>query len=114
MTSEERIAELEAENARLREQVTAVLARVQELEARLAKDRHNSSKPPAGDGLTRKPKSRRKPSGKKLGGQLGHRGETLHLVATPDVVVEHRPEVCPQCQTPLDAASVVLHERRPV
>ena len=37
MTPEERIAELEAENAGLREQMTGLLAQVQELEARLAK-----------------------------------------------------------------------------
>ncbi len=75
----------------LREQVRALLARVQELEARAAKDSHNSGKPPSTDGLQRRTKSLRKPSGEKAGGQLGHRGETLHLVATPDAVVEHRP-----------------------
>ena len=42
-------------------------------------------------------------------------GETLHLVATPDAVVEHRPTVCARCQTPLgQAAAVVLRERRQV
>src|SRR5690242_16679964 len=114
MTLEERNAHLEAENARLREQVTALVARVQELEGRLAKDSRNSSKPPASDGLKRKPKSLRQKSGKKPGGQLGHRGETLHLVAQPDEVVEHRPRHCPQCQTPLADAEVVLRERRQV
>ena len=59
MTPEERNAELEAENAALREQVRALLERVQELEARLAKDSHNSSKPPSSDGLQRKTKSLR-------------------------------------------------------
>lgn len=112
--SDERIAQLEAENERLREQNLALLARVQELEARLAKDSHNSSKPPSSDGLKRKTKSLRQKSGKKPGGQLGHRGETLHLVATPDTVVEHRPAVCEQCQMPLDDAAVVLRERRQV
>ena len=86
MTLEERIAELEAENAALREQVTVLAERVQELEARLAKDSHNSSKPPSSDGLARKTKSLRRRSGKKPGGQIGHRGETLRLVATPDAV----------------------------
>src|SRR6516225_11061993 len=117
MTREEEIAELKAENAALREQVRALLERVQELEARLAnatKDSHNSSKPPSSDGLKRKTKSLRQKSGKKAGGQLGHRGETLHLVAAPDAVVEHRPSACPQCQTPLEDAEVVLRERRPV
>ena len=122
MTPEERIASLEAENTRQREQLavlqaqnTVLLARVQELEARLAKDSHNSSKPPSSDGLARKTRSLRRKSGKKAGGQLGHRGETLRLVAAPDTMVEHRPVICIGCQAPLDAAApVVLRERRQV
>ena len=114
MTAEERIAHLEAENAQQREQIAALLVRVQELEGRLAKDSHNSSKPPSSDGLRRKTKSLRTPSGKRAGGQLGHRGETLRLQATPDTVEEHRPAVCSHCQTPLADAPVVLRERRQV
>jgi hypothetical protein len=79
MRPDERIAQLEAEIERLREQNLALLVRVQDLEARLAKDRHNSSKPPSSDGRKRKTKTLRQKSGKKPGGQLGHRGETLHL-----------------------------------
>src|SRR5262252_838265 len=102
-----RIADLEAENAVLREQVKelpalraqveALVLQLADVKARLAKDSHNSSKPPSSDGLgrvKRTPKSLRKPSGKKAGGQLGHRGETLRLVAVPDAVVEHRPARC--------------------
>jgi hypothetical protein len=111
---EARIAELEAEHATLREQVELLAARVEELQARLAKDSHNSGKPPSSDGLKRKTKSLRQRSGKKPGGQLGHRGETLRLVATPDDVVEHRLPVCTRCQTALDGASVALRERRQV
>jgi transposase len=111
---EARIAELEAENAALRAQVELLAARVEELQARLAKDSHNSGKPPCSDGLKGKTKSLRKRSGKRPGGQLGHRGETLRLVATPDDVVEHRPPVCTRCQTALDGASVALRERRQV
>jgi len=120
MTNQERITELEAENAALREQLTVVLARMRLLEARLAKDSHNSSKPPASDGLKRplpQTRSLRRRSGRKPGGQLGHAGETLHLVATDqvDAVVEHRPTVCATCQTPLDAtAEVAACERRQV
>jgi len=53
MTLEEENAALKAENARLREgyeqareHLAVLAARVQELEARLAKDSHNSGKPP--------------------------------------------------------------------
>ena len=114
MTLEARNAELEAENAALRAQVTALLARVQELEARAAKDSHTSGKPPSSDGLQRRTKSLRRRSGKKPGGQLGHRGETLHLVATPDAVVEYGAAVCTACQAALDEAPVVARERRQV
>lgn len=114
MSAEERIAELETTIAQLREQIAVQGAYIRDLEARLAKDSHNSGKPPSSDGLKRKTKSLRQRSGKKPGGQLGHRGETLHLVATPDEVVEHRPSHCPQCQMPLGEAEVVLRERRQV
>jgi len=45
MTPEEEIAALRAENAGQREQIAALVERVQELEGRLAKDSHNSGKP---------------------------------------------------------------------
>jgi len=75
--------------------------------------------PPSSDGVgrvARKTKSLRKRSGNKAGRQLGHRGETLHLVARPDAVVEHRPLVCRACQAPLTGgdAPEVLRERRQV
>src|SRR5258708_6822549 len=124
MRNKDVIAILTAENARQREQSAELAAqnaelaaRVQELEARLAKDSPNSpnsSKPASSDGLGRKTRSRRGRSGKKPGGHLGHRGETLRLVATPDTVVAHRPTVCAACQAPLDQAPVVLGERPPV
>src|SRR5579864_9469258 len=94
MTPAEEIAILKAENAQQREQITTLLERVRDLEARLAKDSHNSGKPPSSDGLKRQlPRTRslRRKTGKQPGGQLGHPGETLHLVAEPDAVVEHRP-----------------------
>jgi hypothetical protein len=63
MSQDERLAAAEAENCRLRQQVEDALAqhavlleRVRELEGRLARDSHNSSKPPASDGVRRKTK----------------------------------------------------------
>ena len=122
MTSDERIAELEDLVRQQRQQLEVALAqnavlqaRIQELEARSSKDSHNSSKPPSSDGLARKTKSLRRRSGRKPGGQIGHRGETLRLVATPDTLVEHRPALCSRCYAPLGKeASVVLRERRQV
>jgi transposase len=115
MTPEARIAELEAVVAQQREQIATLLERLGELEARLAKDSHNSGKPPSSDRLGRKTRSLRKKSGKQPGGQLGHRGETLRLVAAPEKIVEQRPAVCVQCRAALPQdMSVVAHERRQV
>jgi transposase len=117
MSLEEQIAKLEALVQQQREQIEQLLARNAELEAQMAqakRDSHTSSKPPSSDGLKRKTRSLRKPSGKKAGGQLGHRGETLHLVAAPDEIVEHRPLVCAHCHTPLADEPVLLRERRQV
>ncbi len=118
MTDQERIAQLEAENAALRHELraaqatmTRLQARIGELEARLAKDSQNSSKPPASDGLGRRLRRVRTPSGKRAGGQVGHVGHTLTLVETPDVVVRHAPVVCPQCQSSLEAVAGTLVER---
>jgi transposase len=122
MTSDERIAELEIVLAEQHQQLERALeqnavlqARVEELEARLAKDSHSSSKPPSSDGLGRKTKSLRRRSGKKPGGQIGHPGQTLQLVVTPDAVVEHRPTICSGCQMTLsEEAPVVVRVRRQV
>lgn len=114
MTPDEENAILRAENAALREQVRTLLAEVQELRGHLAKDSHNSSKPPASDGLARKTKSLRKPSGKKPGGQPGHRGHQVRLVQTPDTVVVQRPQRCGTCQHALPDDAPGWVERRQV
>ena len=67
MTPEDENVLLKAENAALREQVSLLVAQVQDLQARLAKDSHNSSKPPSSDGFGRKTMSLRRRSGKKSG-----------------------------------------------
>lgn len=121
MNESERIAALEAENAALRRQLTQALetigrleARIAELEGRLAQDSHNSSKPPASDGLGRRPQRTRRPSGKPSGGQTGHAGHTLELVATPDGVVSHAPAACGQCQRSVAGVPGQVVERRQV
>src|SRR5579875_2277507 len=112
MTQEERIAQLEQENAQLRaqlaeayQQISRLAERVQRLEGQLAKDSHNSSKPPSSDGPRRRPRRQRKPSEKPTGGQPGHRGGTLMQVTSPDEVVRHRPLVCASCQQSLEGVA---------
>jgi transposase len=114
MTKDERIAQLEAELATLQSYVRELLAENAALKRRLAQDSHNSSKPPASDGLGRRRRPTRRPSGKKPGGQPGHPGHTLAVVATPDVVEPHHPAVCARCQRSLVGRSGVVVERRQV
>ncbi len=135
MTAEDRIAQLEmelareraktarveaelaakrAENASLRQQRESILVRLREVEEQLAKDSHNSSKPPSSDGPGRKRQSQRHRSERKTGGQPGHLGQTLMQRASPDEVVCHRPLVCGHCQQPLEGVTGTVKERRQI
>jgi transposase len=91
-------------------------ARIAELERRLGLNSGNSGKPPSSDGLKKPPRvsSLRQPSGKKTGGQMGHPGKTLCRAETPDVTIDHYPEVCAACGGPLTAAMAVGHVARQV
>lgn len=93
-------------------QVPALLARVAELEGKIAKNSGNSSKPPSTDGLKKPPRRNRKPSGKKSGGQPGHKGHTLEFSSSPDVVVEFGPEACPYCGGMLESEMHVMESRQ--
>ena len=124
MTQDEELQALREENRTLKalvgellsmkEQLALAQARIKELEDRLGKDSRTSSKPPSSDGLGRLPRSSRRPSGKRPGGQAGHAGQTLVQAEQPDEVVSHRPQVCRQCGEGLSAAPGSIVERRQV
>ena len=90
-------AERETEVRRLEELILALGERIKELENRLNKDSHNSSKPPSSDGLAKKTRSQRGKSGRPSGGQKGHPGRTLEFSEQPNVVVVHAPSCCQEC-----------------
>jgi transposase len=102
------IEQLRAENAALKGQLTELLARVAQLEAQLALNSHNSSKPPSSDAFVRPPKNRslRKASGKKPGAQSGHEGHNLSWNETPDQIVDHLPEECSECHSELSHLAI--------
>jgi len=103
------IATLRAENAALK-------ARIAELERRLGLNSSNSGKPPSSDGLNKpvRVNSLRERSGKKPGGQKGHKGETLRQVTDPNEVVDHYPSACSMCGASLDPETSVGHSARQV
>jgi transposase len=121
MSEEEEIKQLRHENEALREGLKQALlaidflqARVQELERQKAKDSHNSHLPPSSDRFVRLPKSLRKKSGKKPGGQPGHRGHHLQQVAVPDEILVSPVETCEQCQRDLREQPATYPEGRQV
>jgi len=88
---------------------------IQALRDQLAKDSHNSSKPPSSDGLKKpKTRSRRRQGQHPRGGQPGHAGDTLKQVAEPDHIERHPIAACPHCQTELAAIEPHDYEKRQV
>jgi len=126
-----RINRLEAELSSRARQVHQLNRTVKELnkqlkearqETRLAREAHlatvlknsqNSSQPPSTDPRKRT-KSLREKSGKKVGGQVGHPGQTLDFVAQPDRIVTHALEACGLCGSSLGESEVRANERRQV
>ncbi|HMC94791.1 MAG TPA: IS66 family transposase [Polyangia bacterium] len=109
-----RVAELEA---RLAER-DAVIA---ELRARLDQNSRNSSKPPSTDGYGKPPaekknkqRSLRRRSGRKQGGQPGHRGHHLERLEDPDRTVLHPVERCDCCGRDLSGMPIVESQSRQV
>jgi len=82
--------------------IVALQARIRELEARLSQNSSNSSRPPSTDPLQAPPRAKAPPTGRKRGGQPGHRGTYRALLPLEQVdeVVPVLPVRCRHCQQP--------------
>ena len=107
---EEQIHLLKESMARANEHVTALQQEIVSLHKQVEekqaiidalthkKNSSNSSTPPSTERFRKdKTESLRKPSGKKPGGQLGHKGSGLKINKEPDDIREHIPERCKTC-----------------
>jgi hypothetical protein len=104
------IKEINAEHADLVNKLTAKIEslteEVRKLRAQIDKNSSNSSKPPSSDGF-KEPKKNipngRVKTGRKSGGQPGHRGNIPILFETPDKTEDLRPDFC-ECGGKIDYA----------
>jgi transposase len=110
-----RVQELQAELERVR------LAQGEVSGGEVRRDSHNSGLPPSLDppgtkaaNSVRRTRSLRRKTGRRVGGQVGHRGATLRQVEFPDRLRVHAPQRCRQCRAALADATVVGYSRRQV
>ena len=89
---------------------------LQALQARLAKNSGNSSKPPSSDGYgkVKRTASLRQSGDKPNGGQPGHEGQTLSATDAPDRIETHEADTCAPCQASLTGTEAVGYEERQV
>src|SRR5918912_1545952 len=82
--------------------ILALQEQVRELEARLGQNSSNSSRPPSSDPPQAPARPKAPPSGRKRGGQPGHRGafRALLPVEQVDEIVAVMPERCRHCAQP--------------
>jgi len=87
----------------LQAQVAALQAEVADLRARLEQNSTNSSRPPSSDPPWQPKPNRHQPTGRKRGGQPGHRGQRRACVAPDQVDARHEyvPVQCTHCQAAL-------------
>ena len=111
---DELIVALFAQVQSLMAQQRVLIARIAQLEGRLALSSKNSSKPPSSDGLGKPaPTSLRQPGQHTNGGQKGHSGSTLRQSAQIDETINHQADSrCSACQ--LEMVDHAIAETRQV
>ncbi len=96
------VQELKSIIAVLVQRIDILIQENSELKNRLSKyetpkNSNNSSIPPSKDENRPRRKSLREKSGRKVGGQKGHKGNTLKMVEVPDFIEKHQPGYCKCC-----------------
>jgi len=109
----DRVNQLSDQVHRLQSENTGLRQRLSKYET--PKNSSNSSIPPSKDeNRPVKNQSLRSQSGKKTGGQPGHKGETLEMTIVPDTFEEYVPEYCTACGNSLGDKTPELESQRQV
>jgi len=98
----------------LREENRVLKEQVKELTEKLGTNSSNSSKPPSQDPF--RPSRKKQPTGRKQGGQKGHKGHSRQLVPIDQVSTLHEllPGLCPSCQSTSFDSEIIRTEVRQV
>jgi len=93
---------LHSENEAMRGEMAALRAENDELKRRLGQNSSNSSKPPSSDSPSdRDARPGKKPSGRRRGGQPGHKGVRRELLTPTSPPVDCYPALCRRCDKDL-------------
>lgn len=117
---EKDFSQLKKENIKLRKKNNELLKENIDLKERLCryenpKNSRNSSIPPSKDeNRPFRTKSLREKTGKKSGGQKGHKGKTLEMVNEPDDIKDHIPEYCQCCGKEISGLPYEFVEKRQI
>jgi len=96
------IASLKSDLGSTPKQISMLQQHIAKLRSRLRKDSSTSDKPPSTDAFKKpKPQSLREKSGRKPGGQPGHKGHTLPLFPEPTRIIDIKPGLCDNCGHPV-------------
>jgi transposase len=93
----------EEENKRLQEQINLL---------RNGRKSNTSSTPPSHDIGRSNSKNLRIKTGRKSGGQHGHKGVTLEMKEEPDEVIDYKPDYCHNCGTDLQQVDSEITDRK--
>ena len=113
---DELIAELRRENAELKQQLALALKRIADLERQLGRSSRNSGQPPSADSPgQREERPKKPPTGRKRGGQPGHKARMRALLPAEKVTSteDHFPPQCLTCGDKLPRRkdeSPVIHQ----
>ena len=91
------------ENKKLQEQINLL---------RNGRKSNTSSTPPSHDIGRSNSKNLRIKTGRKSGGQHGHKGTTLEMKEDPDEVIDYKPDYCSNCGTDLQQVDSEITDRK--
>lgn len=89
-------------------------ARVQELEAQISRNSHNSNKPPSSDNPYKKKTKSLRRKGGKIGGQKGHKGTNLKQSENPDEIIRIPAEGKCSCGKDITDGKIKGYDKRQI